>query len=103
MPTAYAVRLKAGHANPHDFVGVFMANSTHMLAEMVDECCNVEACEYARLPQGGVYMSRKAVPIPYGEPPDSEDVDFFPASAFTDSWFPIFFCGQEVAWEPLER
>lgn len=103
MPTAYAVRLKADQSNPHDFVGIFIANSMDMLAEMVDECCNVEACECARLPQGGIYMSGKAVPIPYGEPPEFEDVNFFPASAFTDSWFPIFLRGQEVAWEPLDR
>jgi hypothetical protein len=87
--------------NPRDLVGIFYASNPKALAEMVDECCDVSACEYATLPTGGFYMSAKAVPVPYGAPGDDEEVNFFPKAQFTDSWWPIFFFGENVAWKAL--
>jgi len=88
--------------NPHDVVGVFVAGSLELLAEMVDECCDVSDCEYVQLPAGGFYMPSKAAPAPFGPPPD-DDVEFFPTPVFLPAWSDIFFGPGESPWKALSR
>jgi hypothetical protein len=47
---AYLVRL----IKSHDIVGFFTADDLDELAIAIDECADVDACEYVKLPVGGV-------------------------------------------------
>jgi hypothetical protein len=102
MP-AYAVRLNEHAEYPKDLVGVFVADNAEALGWLVDECCDAGACEYTSLPSGGIYMPKKAAPVPYGQIGESEDVDFFPEASFCEDWVPIFITGDEGRWKPLIR
>ncbi|SDD58763.1 hypothetical protein SAMN05444678_11692 [Sphingomonas sp. YR710] len=100
MPT-YLVRLKADQPNPYDIVGLFIADNVTELEELVDECCDAFACEFTTLPNGGIYMSGPAIPIP-SIPDESEDLNFFRDATMTDSWAGPFFHGTDVPpWTSL--
>ncbi|QTH20802.1 hypothetical protein HRJ34_21135 [Rhizorhabdus wittichii] len=101
MPT-FLVRLNAQQKHPRDFVGVFVADNVRDLREYVDECCPTDACEFATLPNGGVFLSGTSLPIPY-DLGESEEGDFFKSAQVTDSWFRYFVGPDDQAeWEPLE-
>ncbi|NIJ07612.1 hypothetical protein FHS31_001208 [Sphingomonas vulcanisoli] len=95
MP-AYVVRLKANASNPRDFVGVFYAPDVEALAWLVDECTDVVACEYARLPAGGICRAGPAHPVPFRDEPDKK-VDFLRGASFTENWFERFFSEEDTA------
>ena len=52
----YLVRLKADRKNAREIVGFFASPSLDHLAEMVDECCPVDQCEYRELGPGGILV-----------------------------------------------
>jgi len=101
----YVVRLRdrADFANARDLVGVYFAANPEELANLVDECCDAGACEYAKLGAGGVYCAGRAIPVPYGEMAESETIEMLPGAAVTDSWWETFLGDEEGVWYPLER
>jgi hypothetical protein len=99
---AYLVRT----IDDHDLVGIYVAKSREQLQWLVDECINVDLCEYAPMPAGGIQWTDPAINIPV---PESDDPDedpnpgpFLPWSGATetDSWRPFLY---EVIkrWKPL--
>ena len=100
--TAYLVRLKQDQHAPHDLVGIFVAESIGQLGELVDECCDTFACEYTPLPSGGIYLSNRAAPVPFGPLADDEDVDFFKGATPSEDWFSMFFREEDPpVWHSL--
>lgn len=57
---AYLVRL----IKSRDLVGIFVATDRIQLQHFVDECADIDHCEYAPLPTGGVFWEAPAIPIP---------------------------------------
>jgi len=101
MPT-YLVRQTADQKHPLDFVGVFVAEDIGDLREYVDECTDIDACEFTILPNGGVYLPKPSLTIPY-DVGESEEGDHFKGATITDSWFGYFIGAKDEAkWEPLE-
>jgi hypothetical protein len=60
MAVAFLVRLAANH----DLVGFFVADSVEALWVAVDECADLDACEHALLPNGGIHWGSPAVAVP---------------------------------------
>lgn len=60
---AYLVRL----IKTRDLVGIFVATDRNQLQHFVDECADIDYCEYAPLPAGGVFWESPAIPIPVPE------------------------------------
>jgi hypothetical protein len=98
---AYVVRI----IEDHDLVGIFVATNRFQLQMLVDECTDIDECDFAPLPAGGIYWDVPAVqiPVPEGEADDSPDID--PSAAPTvpwskltasDSWF-------RALYEPIRR
>jgi hypothetical protein len=48
----------------NDLVGFYSAEDVDELIELVDDCTDVEACEYLELPSGGIYWDKPAVEVP---------------------------------------
>lgn len=102
MP-AYVVRM----IEEHDLVGLYFAETLEQLQDMVDEACNIDICEFAQLPPGGVQWEVPAIEIPVPRNPDPEadpnDGPFIPwkdASA-TAYWSDALYSGDGLSWEPL--
>jgi hypothetical protein len=106
MPT-YLVRIIASR----DLVGVFSADSIIQLIDIIDECTEPDACEYARLPPGGIMWTSPATPIPIDVLGDADlgDPDPIPWSdaSFTELWWSYVFgyatcrCAKEIVASQL--
>ena len=59
MP-AYLVRL----IKNRDIVGIFVADELEELVEAVDGCTDIDACEFAELPLGGIMWTGPAIAVP---------------------------------------
>jgi hypothetical protein len=71
----YLVRLRSDQKNAREIVGFYVSPSLDHLAEMVDECCPPEDCEYRELGPGGIFWtSFTNSPVPRAEEPDWEDL-----------------------------
>lgn len=68
MPT-YLVRT----IKKHDLVGIFVAPNVADLAWLIDEVLDPAACEYQRLPPGGIIWEEPAVTIPIEMGEEEED------------------------------
>jgi hypothetical protein len=72
---AYLVRLKADQKNAREIVGFYVSPTLSHLAEMVDECCPPEDCEYRQLGAGGIFWETfTASPVPRAAEPDWESL-----------------------------
>jgi hypothetical protein len=71
---AYLVRL----IENRDLVGIYVARDMDQLLFLVDECTDIDGCEYVKLPAGGIMWTSPACPIPPDRIGDS-DGDEFPA------------------------
>ncbi len=75
----YLVRLRSDEKSAREIVGFFVSPSLDYLAEMVDECCPVDQCEYRELRAGGMFWEHFTnSPVPRVKEPDWEGV--------TDDW-----------------
>lgn len=71
----YLVRLRSDQKNAREIVGFYVSASLNGLAEMVDECCPVDQCEYRELGAGGIFWERFTnSPVPRVEEPDWEEI-----------------------------
>jgi hypothetical protein len=96
---AYLVRF----VDDHDLVGIFFPNSIGQLCDLVDECCDIDECEYTELPPGGVYWTDEAIAVPVqAVSDDDEDEPRIPwAGAMeTESWTSRLYNGPGN-WKPL--
>jgi len=98
---AYVVRI----IDDHDLVGIFVATNRFQLQMFVDECTDIDECEFAPLPAGGIYWDVPAVQIPVPEGEADDGPNFDPSAAPTvpwskltvsDSWF-------SALYEPIRR
>lgn len=67
--TAYIVRL----IKDRELVGIVWAGTTRGLWRAIDEHCDPFACEYAPLPDGGIFWNSGAPAIPIDDQCDEDD------------------------------
>jgi hypothetical protein len=102
MP-AYLVRLIGNR----DLVGFFAAEDLDDLVEAVDECTDVDACEFIELPPGGIMWTSPAICVPLERAdPNDEDSQFpdFPwgPASLTEWWFDVVYgYDTDEVWTPL--
>jgi len=98
MP-AYLVRL----IDTHDLVGIFFASSVRAAFFVVDECTEVDACEYVVLPSGGIMWTKPAVRIPIELPQDGEldEANLVPwaEASFTEVWWNYAHGFENLKWK----
>ena len=98
MP-AYLVRL----IQNRDIVGFFAADEFDDLEIAVDECTNVEACEYVELPPGGIMWTSPALPIPIdvrdreGEEAEIEELPWSKV-ALSELWWNVVYGYTDDEW-----
>lgn len=108
----YLVRLKADQKNAREIVGFYASPSLDHLAEMADECCPVDQCEYRELPPGGIFWEYfTASPVPRVTEPNWEELpddwSVLPSSpTLTQYWDDMFRTPDDQAaddalWTPL--
>jgi len=117
---AYLVRI----IETRDLVGIFVATSRFQLQMLVDECTDIDGCEYAPMPAGGIYWDVPAITIPVpeiegadgildGDPSVRADVPWGKLTE-SDAWFdalhepirrwrPLFEEGDEFAELEMDR
>ena len=96
MP-AYLVRL----IQNRDIVGFFAADEFDDLVTTVDECTDVEACEYVELPPGGIMWTSIALPVPIDVREDEEaEIERLPwASAeLSELWWSVVYGYTDGEW-----
>lgn len=91
MP-AYLVRL----IKNRDLVGFFVADDFDDLVETVDECTDIDACEFIELPPGGIMWTGPAIAVPLERSdPNDQDSQFpdFPwgPATLTEWWFDVVY------------
>lgn len=94
---AYFVRV----AEDRQVVGIFVAASLTNLRDLVDQCCDPEACEYAACPEGGFYVpDRTAATWPA---PDDAEGTGLEGGCATDTWLGrLGEAGPSLRWKPLD-
>lgn len=108
----YLVRLRADQKNAREIVGFYVSPSLNHLAEMVDECCPPEDCEYRELGPGGIFWEHfTAAPVPRVAEPDWEDLPadwsvLPPDPTLSQHWDDMFRTSDDQAandalWTPL--
>jgi len=100
---AFLVRLKRNQ----ELVGIFVSPSADDLWDYVDECTDVDACEFVELPPGGFYFPQAGVPrVPTLTcVPEIEESfpDWFAGAVTSELWHDIFYTAHcEAEWEPVE-
>ena len=98
----YLVRL----IEEQEIVGVFAAKNISNLFDLVDECVSPYDCEYARLPEGGLYWSAPKSPKvslkQFDE--DADEINWFGRQynvTLNETWTYEFECGDKMIWSPL--
>lgn len=96
--TAYVVRV----AKTRELVGLYSARTLESLRHLVDEVCSWDDCEYANLPDGGVYFNDGAAPVPLAHwCEDAGDPDpygpLFQLAVVTGRWM----LEEDRRWRPL--
>jgi hypothetical protein len=108
----YLVRLRSDQKNAREIVGFYVSPSLDHLAEMVDECCPPEDCEYRELGPGGIFWtSFTNSPVPRAQEPDWEDLPedwsvIPPGAMLSPRWDGMFHAGSDPVaddkrWTPL--
>ena len=76
------------------------------LFDLVDECVSPYDCEYARLPEGGLYWSAPKSPKvslkQFDE--DADEINWFGRQynvTLNETWTYEFECGDKMIWSPL--
>jgi hypothetical protein len=102
MP-AYLVRL----IKNRDIVGFFVAADEHEVMFAVDECTDIDACEYVELPDGGIMWESPAASIPLDtatrfdeESRDAPDLPWAAAS-LTERWWSFVHGYGDLDWLPF--
>ncbi|MGE4304723.1 MAG: hypothetical protein AB7E24_11915 [Novosphingobium sp.] len=67
-------------------VGIF-ACTEYQLADLIDEVCEPDACEYKKLPPGGFIFGGEYV---IHDPALAEDSPYMEETYFTESWAKIY-------------
>lgn len=99
MSDAYIVRA----ISTKEAVGIFFVESLWQLPDLVDQVCQPQGCERARLPFGGFEFSNGCPSFPFkvdenGEP---NPCSFMSIDGF---WHNVFFDGgKKMNWKPLEE
>lgn len=100
---AYLVRLK----NNAELVGLFVSPCANELWNYVDECCDPFACEFLKLPPGGLYIDHSGaakIPTVIADPEDEELYpDWFTGAVVSELWLNIFHGPRGMQWMPIER
>jgi hypothetical protein len=102
MP-AYIVRLRSNR----DLVGIFVAFDPDELEFVVNECTDVEACEYLEMPDGGIMWTDPAIPVPI-DPGDSEDPEHeipelpWARCDLTEDWWSVVYGFSDRPWTPFD-
>ncbi len=106
--SVYIVRL----THNQEFVGIFYAESLLMLADLIDHCCDPADCQYARLPEGGLFDDQHgAQAIPFFKTPEegeraaesSEDYPtlFHRGISYTGEWGEALDGDRKLNWKAL--
>ena len=95
------VRLK----HNQELVGIFVSPSADDLWNYVDECTDVDACEYLELPPGGFYFPQAGVPrVPTLTcVPEVEESfpDWFSGAVISELWEDLFYReSPDAEWLP---
>ncbi|MCP1915898.1 hypothetical protein J2R96_008378 [Bradyrhizobium elkanii] len=95
-----------------DLVGIFAAPNVMELAFLIDEALDPDACEYQRLPPGGIMWEEKAVAIPIepgDEAEDDEEEDEgksdipWEGARFTEVWaMSVYGVGKGSRWTKID-
>lgn len=94
---AYVVRLK----DTKELVSITIASSLNDLAFLVDECTDVDQCEYARLPAGGIYWpDREAAVVPSEIDENGDGPDMFKGAEISEYWLD-YLHGDKARWKPV--
>jgi hypothetical protein len=95
LVSAYLVRL----IKSHDIVGFFTADDLDELAIAIDECADVDACEYVKLPVGGVMWESPAMPVPIdcGDEAELPELSWAKA-ALSGGWWSVIYGYAAVTW-----
>ena len=94
MP-AYLVRL----IKSHDIVGFFTADDLDELAIAIDECADVDACEYVELPVGGIMWESPAIPVPIAGGDEAELPELpWAKAALSGGWWSVIYGYADVTW-----
>ena len=101
--SAFLVRLKMNA----ELVGIFVSPTVSRLWEFVDECCDPYACEFLRLPPGGIYLCEAGaarIPTLTTDPEIDESFpDWFSGAVLSDLWLDIFYHERgDLKWKPVE-
>jgi hypothetical protein len=92
---AYLVRL----IKSHDIVGFFTADDLDELAITIDECSDVDACEYVELPLGGIMWESPAIPVPIDASDEAELPDLpWAKAALSGQWWSVIYGYADVTW-----
>jgi hypothetical protein len=98
MPT-YLVRI----IESRDLVGIFSADSIHELIVVIDECTEADACEYVRLPTGGVMWTDPATPIPIARAAEEDGSEPDPMpwgdATVTERWWDFLYGYATCRWK----
>jgi hypothetical protein len=99
---AYLVRMKADESGASQLVGFFVAPNRDALAQIVDECCDVDAVEVAEIKAGGIYWpSQVARTIPILDD-EFETTSILPPEPFvSDSWADAMMTN-DLRWTALQ-
>jgi hypothetical protein len=96
---AYLVRL----IKNRDLVGFFAADDLDDLAGEVDECTDVEACEYVELPPGGIMWTSPAIPVPVdvgGREDEEAEIERLPwaRAELSELWWGVVYGYTDDEW-----
>jgi hypothetical protein len=96
---AYLVRL----IKNRDLVGFFAAEDLDDLAVAVDECTDIDACEYVELPPGGIMWASPAIPVPVdvGNREDEEaEIESLPwaRAELSEMWWSVVYGYTDDEW-----
>jgi hypothetical protein len=99
---AFFVRKTANH----EVVGLFVAPTVLLLAALVDECCDPNACEYALARTGGIIVSASTdATWPLSDTASDGSFEFatgLEAAVLTQQWGDdLRFVGDSLSWKPL--
>jgi len=79
-----------------------MADDLDELAIAIDECADVDACEYVGLPVGGIMWESPAIPVPIsaGDEAELPELPELPwaKAALSGGWWSVIYGYADVTW-----